>query len=267
MSLLARTKFIAIFQLVIALSWLMGVPACAKEQALVLSGRSSEFAAVDFKISSQTINANNRLGMMIWTVSDPDRVTNLNSETKVFLRHPLDDWRLSEGRSRPRPLERVELIDKPTLCGQKCNHYIGYAKRRMGGAGQAVPAVEFWCLQKSPCPPAVLAAWCSLFKLPTDYGFPIQVEQASGRSVATKSGARAKSFPDFDSDSQSGHGGGGHWSHVFSLAKVGHAPAETLATKAPVKYKAVQDRAGLMFGRGGSFSAADMDDLFGKFKP
>lgn len=214
-----------------------------EQQALVLAGHSSEFASVNFVICSHAFNAKNKLGMLLWTTADRDHVMNLNAESKVYLRRTFDDWRLSDP-SRAVHLSHVELVDKPELCGQKCTHYIGWQERR----GEDTPVVEFWSLEKSPYGSPVSEAWCRLFNLPTEYGFPIQVKSIRAAQVVRRRR----------------HGGGhGHWEHVFALSEIKHEPIASVVTKIPAGYREAKDRAELLFGSGGEpMKASDIDDLF-----
>jgi hypothetical protein len=242
------------------LSLLLSVPSHAQQKskadkpkpegakAIVLEGKSTEFASVDFIVGAQGVNAKNKLGLLIWTPTDPDYVLSLNSENKVYLHEPFEDWRLAESSNHSR-LTRAELVDKPVLCGLKCTHYVGYRENRRGAE---VPVVEFWSLDKSPCPTNVLAGWCRFFDLPVDYGFPIQVTRVSPLRAVNEPGRHGGH----------GHGHGGHWGHLFSLVSVKNSPSAVIAVKAPKGYKQAKDKAELMFSSGGTMKASDIEDLF-----
>lgn len=203
------------------------------EQALVLIGKSDQYGAVKFKICSQAINIVDNLGTALWMASEPDTSYTLNPENHTIFPHKLNFGRLGEvdeAASRRTVLVKVELINKPILLGQKCHHFRAY---RQAGSG-TVPTVEFWCLDKLPVPAKVNNAWCSLFLLPPQYGFPIQVEPCARSS----------------------------WAHSFKLFRIEREPVEKLTVRLPANYKMVKDKASLLFGDGSPLKKSDLDDLF-----
>lgn len=202
----------------------------ASESALKLTGTSSEYGAVNFTITSTAIGARNKLGLTIWNSSDPEGVTNANFENKTFLRFPFDQWRLSDNEpTRRRELERVEFVEKTTLCGQKCSHYVGYRSWRNQ---PTQPVVDFWCIEKPPYSPPAVAAWCRFYHLPTQYGLPIQVK------------ARR------------------HWVHVFDLKTISRVPPTDAISKLPSGFTRAKDKAQLIFGVGNGMKPSDIEDLF-----
>ncbi len=202
----------------------------ASESALKLTGTSSEFGPVAFTITSTAIGARNKLGLTLWNSSDPEGVVNVNFENKTFLRLPFDQWRLSDNEPRRRKeLERVEFLEKTTLYGQKCSHYVGYRSWRNQ---PAQPVVDFWCIEKPPYSPASVTAWCGFYHLPTQYGLPIQVK------------ARR------------------HWVHVFDLKTIGRVPPTDAISKIPSGFTRAKDKAQLIFGVGKGMKSSDIEDLF-----
>ncbi len=207
-----------------------GLVFAASESALKLTGRSSEFGPVVFTITSAAIGARNKLGLTLWNSNDPDNVVNVNFENKTFLRLPFDQWRLSDNEPRRRrELERVEFIEKTTLCGQKCSHYVGYRSWRNQSAQ---PVVDFWCIEKPPFSPDSVIAWCGFYHLPTKYGLPIQVK------------ARR------------------HWVHEFEPKTIGRVPLANAISKIPSGFTRAKDKAQLIFGGGNGMKSSDIEDLF-----
>ncbi len=210
--------------------------ATEEPMAILLAGKSDQYGAVQFKICNRAINIVDNLGMALWLPAQPNLSMTLNGENHTYLVNQLEDGRLGEmegGRRHFRPVCKAELLDKPILLGQHCLHYRGYRKSHFDESLQ--PAVDFWCLEKNTFAPAVNRAWCSLFLLPADYGFPIQVMSCPG--------AR-------------------RWAHTFSVAKFERVPVKMLVLKLPPQYKEAKDKGALFFGKDGVLKSSDLDDLF-----
>jgi hypothetical protein len=214
---------ILIFLIAVALLAQARAWARPSEQALVLVGKSNEFGAVHLKLCSRAINARDNLGIMLWTPDNPPWAYTINPENKTCYKSPLEYEAVVKKRCE---LSKVELLDKQNLCGQKCSHYRAYR--------QGLPCIEFWTLDKLPYPEEVHRAWCKLFLLPDQYGYPVQVVSLNNQK----------------------------WPHLFKLAEVRQVPIDTLTLKLPPDFKTVKNRADLYFSSNGQLKASDLDDLF-----
>lgn len=204
----------------------------ATQGAVEVAGRTNQFGSIKFLISSTAINGVDTLGYMLWSQKQPNRTLSVNAENKSYVTNPIKDNCLGIGYTTPRftGLSKVVPKEKCELLGQKCVRYEGYTK----AGGTLKPALEFFTLQKAPVAPIGLKAWCSLFLLPADYGFPVKVATLNGN----------------------------FWPHTLSPIRIKPISAASVRNDVPKDYAYVEDRAAFYFGDGRSSKSSDISDFF-----
>ncbi len=204
----------------------------ATQGAVEVAGRTNQFGSIKFLISSTAINGVDTLGYMLWSQNQPNRTLSVNAENKSYVINPIKDSCLGIGYTNPRfkGLSKVVTKEKCELLGQKCVRYEGYTK----AGGTLKPALEFFTLQKAPVAQVGLKAWCSLFLMPSEYGFPVKITAINGN----------------------------YWPHTFSPIRLKSISAKVVRNDVPKDYAFVEDRAAFYFGDGRSSKSSDISDFF-----
>lgn len=200
--------------------------------AVEVAGRTNQFGSIKFQISSTAINGVDTLGLMLWSQKHPNRTLSVNAENKSYVTNPIKDGCLGIGYSTPQftGLNKVVTKEKCELLGQKCVRYEGYTK----AGGTLKPALEFYTLQKAPVNQVGLKAWCSLFLMPPNYGFPVKIAAINGN----------------------------YWPHTLSPIRIKPISAGVVRNDVPRDYAHVEDRAAFYFGDGRSSKSSDISDFF-----
>jgi hypothetical protein len=203
----------------------------AKPTAIAIQGRSATFGPYSMKVGDG-LNIRAKFGFTIWDKNKPNEVNMLNSENHVYYRDTAEGWLKWNRRGVPViDITSVELVDKPTVSGLPCNHYIGYQMLQK----QKVKVADFVCLQKAPCDQKVVEFWCKHFLLPPKCGFPIAVKQRVLNSME----------------------------FVLVTATIREIPASTVSFAVPKDYKRTEDKASLYFADlGGGMSKSDLESFF-----
>jgi len=235
-SKIVTIKAIPICTLLLLMQWLtLTNAAYAAPQtsgAVEVAGRSNQFGSIKFAISSTAINGVDTLGYMLWSQKNPNRTLSVNAENKSYVINPIKNGCLGIGYTTPRftGLTKVVARQKCQLLGQDCVRYEGYTKE----GGTLKPALEFYTLQKPPVAPTGLKAWCSLFLMPADYGFPVKITAINGN----------------------------YWPHTFSPIRIQPINPKIVRNEVPSDFAYVEDRAAFYFGDGRSSKSSDISDFF-----